>query len=307
MEVCSITYTCVEKLINQEKNKKEKTMPQDVNTFGWDTVYAASFPVVNNAIMDQKSFPLSFDWKDSAGVTIKGSWQSWQLISGGSGGNVQMKCLVQSGAVSGLSQPDGDLKDASLIIQVKLQKVADASKSFTDPTAKPGTGNAHIITVNTSAVGEDPAVSVLQSSQYPNVTSELFKDLLGSIFGKYFNDNISNFPHVFSVMMLNVEAAKGDFAWLKPSDFSYAVGSSEDGKLSNSVFGVLCLTEGAKVSGGMQQAIDISALQSCSTCGTYYTSRKGSCSDNTCGNRDGFRRSRASSYPRSTKKRSSRC
>ena len=48
----------------------------------------------------------------------------------------------------------------------------------------------------------------MQSSQYPNVSVELFKDLLGSVFGHYFNANISSFSHVFSVMMLNQQAAK---------------------------------------------------------------------------------------------------
>ncbi|CAO5026274.1 TULIP family P47-like protein [Microcystis wesenbergii] len=236
-------------------------MSQNVNTFGWNTVYAASVPVVNNAIVTQKSFPTSFDYPDNVGVHIKGNWKSWQLISGGSGSNVQMKCIVDSGTISGLGQPDGDLKDASLIIQVKLQKIADASLNFTDTTAKPDTGTANAIKVNTQAIGDDPVVSVLQSSQYPNVSVELFKDLLGSVFGHYFNANISSFSHVFSVMMLNQQAAKDDFAWLKPTDLSYAVGSTEDDDLSKAVFATLCLTDGATISGGMQQAVDISALQ----------------------------------------------
>jgi len=237
-----------------------KSLP-NVNTFGWHTVYAASFPVVNSAIMAEKSFPDSFNFKDKVGVTISGTWKSWQLIAGGSGGNVQMECVVQSGTVKGLNQPDGDLKDASLIIQVRLRQVADAGAAFRDPTAKEGSGTAHVLKVNDVAEGDDPVVSVLQSSKYPNVRSEIFQDILGSVFAHYFCANISDFNHTFSIMMLNEEADNGNYSWLKPSAFSYAVGGPVSGDLSENVFGVLCMVDGAGISSRQQQTVDIGALQ----------------------------------------------
>lgn len=74
-------------------------MNNSVSTFGWDTAYLASFPIVNKAIMVQKSFPSTFDYKDATDITISGHWdigtlghwESWQLIPAGAGGDVQLK------------------------------------------------------------------------------------------------------------------------------------------------------------------------------------------------------------------------
>ncbi len=49
-------------------------MNNSVSTFGWDTAYLASFPIVNKAIMVQKSFPSTFDYKDATDITISGHW-----------------------------------------------------------------------------------------------------------------------------------------------------------------------------------------------------------------------------------------
>ncbi|GJL53749.1 MAG: hypothetical protein NPIRA02_08810 [Nitrospirales bacterium] len=232
----------------------------NVETFGWDTVYAASFPVVNKAIMAQKSFPTSFHYKDKAGVTFSGTWKSWQLC-GGSGQYVQMECIVESGTAKFSGQHDGNLKDASLKIQVTLQQFADSSATFTDPTAKKGSGTAHVLKVNNSAHGGDPIVSVL-SSQYPNVTG-LLLDLLDSVFRGYFCEHIGEFNHTFATMMLNAEADKGDFNWLKPSAYSYAVAGPVGGDISEYVFGLLCMVDGGKIypDRRQQQAVDDRALQ----------------------------------------------
>ncbi len=234
---------------------------QPVDTLGWDTVYAAPFPVVNSAIMADKTYPASFNYTDDTGVVISGTWTSWQLVQGGSGSNVQMVCVVEKGSISGLSQPDGDLTGSSIIMQVNLTQVTDASKKFTDKTAKKGTGNAVALVTNAKAQGVDPAVSVLSSSSYPKVTSALFLDLINTVFGKYFCQNISDFTHVFSIMMLNEEADNGSFSWLKPSAYTYAVGEPVGASIDDCVFGLLCKVDGGQIQPTDQQAVDIDALQ----------------------------------------------
>jgi hypothetical protein len=228
-----------------------------VSTFGWDTAYIASFPVVNNAILKQKSYPATFNYTDATGITISGDWTSWQLAPGGSGPDVQMQCLVKSGTASGAGQ-SGDLSGSSLVIQVNLKTVA-AAEPVKDPTAKPGTGQSHALVVDTAGQGLDPAVSIISSS-YPKVTSQLLKDLLDSVFKNYFNANIGSFNQVFAVMNVNSVADKDGFQWLKPTAFQYAVASPEDRTLANSAFGLIAMVQGHPIQPSMQQAVDVRAL-----------------------------------------------
>jgi hypothetical protein len=234
-----------------------KSFGTSVSTFGWDTAYIASFPVVNKAIMSQKSFPTAFNYLDVTGITINGNWLSWQLSPGGAGQDVQMTCVVQSGTATGDNQT-GDLTNASVVIQVNLKAVA-ASTPVNDPSAKPGTGISQSLVVDTSPKGADPAVSIISSS-YPKVTSVLLKDLLDSIFKDYFNANIGQFNHVFAVMNLNGVADKDGFQWLKPTAFQYAVASPEDRSLEHSAFGLIAMVENHPLQPTMQQAVDVRAL-----------------------------------------------
>jgi len=237
-------------------------MNKIVDTLGWDTVFAASYNTVNEAIESKHTYPTNFNYvEDGTGIIINGTWKSWKLTPGGSGGSVKMECIVESGIVEGLNQPIGDLSSSSLIIRVRLKSLKSDKDTFKDPTAKVGTGEANILMINTESTAANLAVVVSQDSKYPNIKSELFQNSLDGIFAKYFNEHISEFNHVFSIMMLNEEADNGDFAWLKPTTFSYAVGGPKDGTIDEHVFGVLSMTGGENISLKQQQSIDISCLQ----------------------------------------------
>lgn len=242
--------------MNTNANQAAAT-DNSVSTFGWDTAYIASFPVVNKAIMTQKSYPSEFKYTDATGIVISGNWTSWQLTPGGAGGDVQMVCEVQSGTATGDGQ-NGDLSKSQVVIQVNLKKVA-AADPVNDPTAKPGTGASQALVIDTSGKGLDPAVSIISSS-YPNVTSVLLKDLLDSVFKNYFIANIGEFNHVFAVMNLNAEADIDGFQWLKPTAYQYAVASPEDASLENSAFGLIAMVQGNPIQPTMQQAVDVRAL-----------------------------------------------
>lgn len=233
------------------------TTDTSVSTFGWDTAYVASFPVVNQAILKQKSYPTTFKYTDEVGITISGNWTSWQLTPGGAGGDVQMICKVESGSATGDGQ-DGDLSGSEVVIQVNLQTVA-AEDPINDPTAKTGTGKSKKLVVKTSGTGQDPAVSIISSS-YPKVTSKLLQDLLDSVLKDYFNANIGEFNHVFAVMNLNEVADQDGFQWLKPTAFQYAVASPEDGSIENSAFGLIAMVKNNPIQPSMQQAVDVRAL-----------------------------------------------
>jgi hypothetical protein len=236
---------------------KATTSDSSVSTFGWDTAYVASFPVVNAAIKAQKSYPANFNYTDATEIVIQGDWESWLLAPGGAGPDVQMMCKITSGNAEGAGQT-GDLTDASIVIQVNLQTVA-ASDPVNDPTAKQGTGASQKLIVKNKGTGLDPAVSVISSS-YPNVSSVLLKDLLDSVFKDYFNANIEQFNHVFAVMNINEEADKDGFQWIKPTAFQYAVASPEDRSLENSAFGLISMVQNHPILPTMQEAVDVRAL-----------------------------------------------
>ena len=88
-----------------------------------------------------------------------------------------------------------------------MSAIESDKHAFNDPTAKVGTGKAMILKVKSESTYENLAVEVNQDSKYPNVSSELVQSLLGSVFDKYFNEHISEFNHVFSIMMINEEAS----------------------------------------------------------------------------------------------------
>jgi len=228
-----------------------------VSTFSWDTAYVASFPVVNAAIMAQNSFPATFNYTDATGITISGNWQSWQLCVGGSGQNVQMECIVQSGTATGDNQT-GDLTGTSLIIQIGLQQIG-ATTPLNDPTAKSGTGTSQALVVNTKAVGEEPAVAIINST-YPNGLSQLLQDLLDDVFKDYFNANIGNFSHVFAVMNVNEVADQEGFQWIKPNEFSYAVAAPEGQPIEQCAFGLLAMVGTNTIGPDQQYAVDTKAL-----------------------------------------------
>ncbi|WP_296943294.1 TULIP family P47-like protein [uncultured Massilia sp.] len=241
---------------NYSETSTLDTADTSVSTFGWDTAYIASFPVVNKAILAQKSYPDSFEFKDVTGITIQGKWKSWQLCPGGSGPDVQMQCIVETGTASGDGQ-SGVLDTASVVIQVNLQTVA-AKDPVNDPTAK-SSGTAQSLVVATSGKGLDPAVSII-SSHYPDVISQLLQDVLDTVFKNYFNASIGQFNHVFAVMNLNEVADKDGFQWIKPTAFQYAVASPEDGSIENSAFGLIAMVQNNPIQPTMQQAVDVRAL-----------------------------------------------
>jgi hypothetical protein len=228
-----------------------------VSTFSWDTAYVASFPVVNAAIMAQQSFPATFTYTDASGIAISGNWQSWQLCVGGSGQNVQMECIVGSGSASGDNQ-SGDLTGTSVIIQIGLQQIG-AATPLNDPTAQSGTGTTQALVANTKAVGEEPAVAIIDST-YPSGLSALLQDLLDDVFKNYFNANIGAFSHVFAVMNINEVADKQGFQWIKPNEFSYAVAAPQGQPIAQCAFGLLAMVGTNTIGPDQQYAVDTKAL-----------------------------------------------
>lgn len=237
----------------------------NVDTYHWDTVYSASYDVVNAAIKKHNTFPESFSFKSPEGVDIAGEWEDWELSVGGSGADIQMVCKVKSGSVEAMDLK-GDLAGSELRIQFNLESVVgDDEDAFKDPTAKPGRGTPNVLQTNLEGSDGVSAISVLDTAcVFPKLdpkTFGLILDALPGVFGKYFNANKEDFKHVFHIMMINEEADKDAFAWIKPSAVGYAVAApGMRPTTATSVFGVLAMVDGGKIGPLQEPSVDIASL-----------------------------------------------
>lgn len=85
-----------------------------------------------------------------------------------------------------------------------------------------------------------PAVVIITIVNNP-LPSGIASDVLPQLLSLWFNENIAEFNHVFSVLDLSPQiSASEKYAWLKPTATSYAV--VDQGSLENSIFGVLTMT-----------------------------------------------------------------
>ena len=104
---------------------------------------------------------------------------------------------------------------------------------------------------------------VIRKVYFPNLSpTSLFGYMIQGIFSNYLNSNsvLDQFRYVFSTVDVN-DKAGGDFAWLKPSAVGYAVAVPEiHPSEKNSLFGTLCMTEGAAIPPHVQSSIDLTVL-----------------------------------------------
>lgn len=210
-------------------------MPDRLDLFGWDTVFATNFTKLNEAIVAQKSTPESFYHLDpDIDATIEGTWGDWQISPGGDGEYLHITCPVTKGMGSGIG--DVDLSGGWVRIQVSLNRIPDPDYPYSDPTGIGGMPNK--LVVATKSDDDDPPVVIMDTSYKPK---GMWGYVLEGMFRDWFVDHLAMFNQVFSVTMLDVKAAKGDYQWLKPAELSYACADAADHNLDTSVFASLCL------------------------------------------------------------------
>lgn len=232
-----------------------------VSTFNWDTTYTTSYKVINESIRKFSTSPTEFDSRkkpelltnltDSPEVNlyVSGKWDQWSLYClQGNGNSVFLKLPVKSGTIEMEidinNKPEkikGDLSDGYLIIETQLNIIRTSdTKSI--------------------VLGEKSEMKVSVSEHnFPHIEKNSTLDIcVDGIFNNYLNteDVISQFKHVFATVSIN-DKATGDFAWLEPSDLSYAVFTPGDtGTEDNSIFSMLCMTDNKTAPESIQKSID---------------------------------------------------
>jgi hypothetical protein len=87
---------------------------------------------------------------------------------------------------------------------------------------------------------DDPAVAVIQIVNDP--TSGIAAAVLPDLLSTWFNTNIGEFNHVFSILDLSpVVAKQTNYTWMLPTATSYAV--TDQGTMDSSIFGVLTMVQ----------------------------------------------------------------
>jgi Clostridium P-47 protein len=229
-------------------------MGQEITLGGWDTANVVKIDVLNGAIVKQGTTPPNFSLTETPD-SIVGVWGPWQVTTGRTGEYLQLHCPIISGTGSDGTGTTVDLAGASMNIQLTLASVKDSKIIIKDPTAKPPPVTvpptppkpATKLIANTVSTQTDPAVLVLSISppSLRNTYQFLFED--------WFNANIGDFGQMFHAIVLDLDATNPDFQWLKPTDISYAVETTVDGKTT--VFAALCQTDGDPM-GSLTQSID---------------------------------------------------
>ncbi|MBR1086417.1 TULIP family P47-like protein [Bradyrhizobium manausense] len=230
-------------------------MGQEINLQGWDTANVVTADVLNAAIVAQKTYPLSFDLTQGTNA-IKGTWGPWQMTLGRSGTLLEFACPVVSGTGIDSNGKSHDLAGATLYVEIALQTINDSASNFGDNTAATQPKPAQILLVDPTSTPAAPAVTVIA------IVPQALRNDFFFIFGDWFNANISAFKHIFHAMMLSETAAKGDFQWLKPTDYSYAMAVNKNKTFG--AFAALCATDGDPI-GLLSQQINVNVVKNLPT------------------------------------------
>lgn len=224
---------------------------REVSLQGWDTANVVTLDVLNAAVAKQKTTPPTFDLTE-APTSITGKWGDWQVTPGRDGSLVEILCPVASGTGDN-GGVKTDLAGAVVKVEITLKTLDDATVTIKDPTGTPpANGKATTLVANDVPTGQDPAVTVLM------ITPKSLRNPYQFLFEDWFNANIASFKHIFYAIMLNEQAANGDFQWLKPTAISYATATSTSG--NQNIFAALCQTDGDLI-GNLAQQIDLAVIQ----------------------------------------------
>jgi hypothetical protein len=223
-----------------------------MDTYGWDTVFAVSLDSVNSSLA--RSFgaiPQNFSLSgtDFVAYQLQGSFESWQIIPGGSGQVLWMQLNIASGSYT-LGTETGNLAGVAVQVEVSLQLI---------PATTPQASN---LVFNLKAVGQagqplQPGlVTPLSTVLDPNhALNPDMVSTLPSLMATFLVNNASLVTYVFASIQ---PANSGPETWLTPqgSDYLYAQTDSGAGYLA-----ILSVTSSQDIS-QLPRQIDPSILNS---------------------------------------------
>ena len=208
------------------------------STLGWDTVFALNIADVNNAIINAKTSPTSFEQEIEAGTSVTGAFGNWQVCAGGDGKLLHLKLPITSGELT-MKKEVTPFQNVEAVIEVRLAyfeatdtAVADknqVAKHLKVDTRKKADTNAAAVQVMTVLSSSGDELDDMVSALLPNGLTT------------WLNKHLEDFDHIFAKVNLNLTADKdAAFAWLRPTATDYAY--VDKLPFENSTLAVLCMT-----------------------------------------------------------------
>ncbi len=220
---------------------KAKSKGREIGLQGWDTANVLTMDTLNAAIKKQKKSPPTFDYTyQNTAIKMSGTWGDFEVVCDKNriGGTVVFRCPVKSGTGVDMAGNTEDLAGVEMTIEVTLADVHDESLAFTDKTGTvvPKKTETRVLLIDKTSTSTAPAVVV---DDFTPASLQLPFQVL---FQNWFNDNIDTiFDPIFHIALINVNADKGDYQWLKPTALSYATIVDDAG---DGIFAALCMTDG---------------------------------------------------------------
>lgn len=208
------------------------------NTFGWDTVYAISYADVNDAIAAAGVTPPGLS-QGGGPTAVTADFSDWRLGLGGGGRNIRMDIPMQN-----LTLGSANFGNATAHINVQLTFVPDPSNGDEDIEKMQ---LRFLPPASELLASQTPTVEVLSIS-YTTGNEPTFSQA-ATIRGQvqaWFNA-LLDFDFVFATVNVNRKAAVGDFDFMAPAAWTYAV--SDRTNLADSVFGVMAVLEAGDAEG----------------------------------------------------------
>jgi len=234
---------------------------REFTTNGWDTVFAVRASDVNGAITRRATSPKTWEATLPASfvapeLLASGTFGTWQLATGGSGGIVNMAIPFEC-TITGTAAPVA-VRGGVATVSVRLQYLPPEQGLPVCGSTPDSREGAHRLVLDRGtdsrrSVGALP-VTVNSVTYAAPQQQDGLDGVLKEMLARSLNGHLDEFQHVFATVDIAGSAATDAFRWLKPTDRSYAYAEPTIGAtLDNAVFAVLTMTECRSRGSALQQ------------------------------------------------------
>lgn len=230
------------------------------DTGGWDAVSCVKIGDINDAIRNAGTSPREFDISVGQSSEVKGTFVHWRVAGGGAGPLINLTIPIRDLEIT-RNDVTKTLEEVHATVQVRMELAPSHRKLLGAP---PDTV-------------EKLLVIDIGSNRDPNLLTSGPNDHAAKVMGisgdedlgmrhasalrlgleTWLNENLDAFEHVFATVNVSTkldEETKGAaFAWLKPTDVSYAFGHNTKSD-EDSVLAILCQTQGRSTDGLVSEA-----------------------------------------------------
>lgn len=226
------------------------------DTGGWDAVNCVRITEINDAIRNAGTSPGRMEISPDENSRVQGDFDSWRVSPGGDGPLINLEIPMRNVTVE-RGDRRATLDQIVIEIQVRMELIPSGRNAPQDGIVE----KLLVIAKRPSplllgADGSQRAATLVGHTGLDDLGLRLKSTLLSGI-ETWMNDNLDNFTHVFAAVNVSQrmsEETEGEaFAWLKPTDVSYAFGASGTDP-DASVLAILCQTEGRSPKGLVHQA-----------------------------------------------------